>query len=138
MAMQFEIIQASKGLQVVSQHEEYYFLSKNFSHSSVLINHDKKTVGSLKRRSWWRMDFDVYADGKCYQLFQRVLTTKLCCQKTGISFCDLGGGDFFKKNTRVTEIEDNNRRLNLVIYDEEHHLALLLATCLAYNYHINN
>ncbi len=141
MVMQFEITQASKGLKIISQNEQYYFTSKLFSHSSTLINQNAKIIGTLKRRSWWRMKFDLNVDGKCYQLCQGPLTTELFYQKTGVQFFDLGGGDFFKKNTRVTEFEKNNvnsKKFHLVIRDEEHFLALLIAVCLEYNPHIND
>ena len=104
--MYFEITQSSKGLRIISQNKEYYFSSKLFSHSSELTDQHGNLIGSLKRSSWWRMKFDLHIEDKSYELCQSALTIELRCQDTGLQFFDLGGGEFFRKNARISVVSD--------------------------------
>ena len=59
--MIFETNPAFDGVEVSGNGEEYFFKTKLFSHSSVLLDSSSNIIVPLTRSNWWRMDFKLVA-----------------------------------------------------------------------------
>ena len=92
--MKFLIESNYKGVQVLGESNDFSFKSKLFSHSSVLLDKNKQAVATLRRSSWWRMDFDLKANDKNYEFKQRFGNSRIIAKESEIEFYTTSGHDF--------------------------------------------
>ena len=131
--MKFFIESNFKGVHVHGEGHEYTFKSKLFSHSSVLLNEQKHAVVTLRRSSWWRMDFDLKANDKNYEFKQRFGNSRIIAKESEIEFYTTSGHDFFIDGAAATLATPEGltvKKYTIEILHTDHWLALLAATCL--------
>jgi len=131
--MNFDIESSLSGVRIKGEGKEYFFETKLFSHSSKLLDETSNVVASLTRTGFWRMNFELIADDKKYQLKQRPLETELISSESATRFHTISGLDFFKGSSLATQVEGRGlraRHFKLRIKEPDHWLALLVATCL--------
>lgn len=131
--MEFYIQSTFRGVRITDENNEYTFKSKIFSHHCSLSINNGDVIASLKRRSWWRMDFDLFVGDQSYQLKQRLISTKLLSKDTETCFATTSGHDFFLDGKAVMNIEPDGltvKKYKVKIHRHDHWQALLIATCL--------
>jgi len=131
--MKFFIESNYSGVHVYNERHEYTFKSKLFSHSSMLLNKNKQAVATLRRSSWWRMNFNLATDDKNYEIRQRLTSSRLISKESDIEFYTTSGHDFSIDGTAATLITPEGltvKKYTIEILKTEHWLALLVATCL--------
>ena len=131
--MKFLIESNYRGIHVRGEKHNYSFKSKLFSHSCVLLDENKLALATLRRSSLWRMNFDLNAGDKNYELKQRFTSSRIISKECNIEFYTTSGHDFFINDTAVTLIKPKGltvKKYTIEILKTEHYLALLAATCL--------
>jgi len=131
--MKFLIESNYKGVQVLGESNDFSFKSKLFSHSSVLLDKNKQAVVTLRRSSWWRMDFDLKANDKNYEFKQRFGNSRILAKESEIEFYTTSGHDFFIDGAAATLATPEGltvKKYTIEILHTDHWLALLAATCL--------
>ena len=131
--MKFFIESNYSGVHVHGEGHEYTFKSKLLSHSSVLLNEHKHAIVTLRRSSWWRMNFNLTADDKNYEFKQRFTSSRMISKEFDIAFYTTSGHDFFIDGAAATLITPEGltvKKYTIEILKTEHWLALLAATCL--------
>jgi len=120
------------GLVITSKDNDYVFRYKIFSHSAILMDEQSNVIAQLFRSSWWRMKFNLVVGDKHYKLNQRFLESELIYNNTMLRYHTNAAAEFFRGALRVTQIEESAGLLTqfrVNIRDENHALALLMATC---------
>jgi len=116
--------------------QKYQFVTKLFTHNSLLADMDGFVLVSMKRKSWWNMDFKVTTQDGIYELNRHLGSRDLIHVESQTRLYDMGTSEFYIKRNFASKVEivKYDREIELEIKETKHWQAILAATCLEYNF----
>lgn len=109
---------------------------KLFSLSAIMTDQNESRVASMKRSSWWRLNFLIHADQETYKFCSGSFDNTLLAETAKDKYMSMGSTNLFdSKGIMIAELTRNevpSGTLTLKIAVSNHHKAFMFASCLYY------
>ncbi len=133
---EYTLVPTLKGIEVFNNEEKYFVALKMFSLSATMFDSNGAQIASMKRSSWWRMNFKIEAENEIYNYTSSALNGTLVATNANQKYVTNGSTDFYELNgRRITELTRKKSplgSLSLKININEHHQALINLSCMYY------
>ena len=134
--IEYTLLPALKGLEVFNNDDKYFVALKLFSLSAKAYDSNGFQIASMKRASWWRLNYKIEAEDEIYTFTSSALDGTLIATTTNEKYITNGTTEFYELNgKRITELsreESPLGSLNLKIYTDRHVQAFIIVSCLFY------
>ena len=133
---EYTIIPIVKGFKVSSQESEYLVAMRMFSLSANIFDNRGFQIASMKRSSWWKLNYKIEAEKETYTFSSSTFNDTLFAKKANEKYLSNGSTELYELNgKRITELSRNKSplgSLSLRIHIPKHQQALILVSCLYY------
>ena len=133
---EYTLLPAVRGLEVVNDDEKYFVSLKMFSLSAKTFDSLGVQIASMKRSSWWRLNYKIEAEDEIYTFESSALDGTLIATSANEKFITNGTTEFYElKGKKITELSKRKLplgSLNLKIHNDNHVQAFMIVSCLFY------
>ena len=135
--MKYKIDPKFSGVEIKTKDKKLFFKNKLFSLSSEIKDEQGHVIATLERKGWWNLCFHLTTGEGTYEFIGKRGRFHIISEETGEHFnTDQFGVDLYSnKGVCVTEfsrISIIGNKYYLVIHNEAHEMALLMASCVVY------
>ena len=133
---EYTIVPTAKGFEVSGQEANYLVTMRMFSLSAKTVDNRGFQIASMKRSSWWKLNYQIEAENEIYTFSSSAFNDTLFAKNANEKYLSNGSTELYESNgIRITELSRNKSplgSLSLRIHIQKHQQALILVSCLYY------
>ena len=133
---EYTIVPIVKGFKVSSQKSEYLVAMRMFSLSAKIFDNSGFQIASMKRTSWWKLNYKIEAEKEIYIFSSSAFNDTLFARNANEKYQSNGSTEMYESSgKRITELCKNKSplgSLSLRVHIPKHQQALILISCLYY------